>query len=164
MWCWMRRTNVRGKNFLLRKANICHQTRYLQLLSFLAQTMCGAGVWYVGWKVGNFWRPLRFSPQINGRIITVCCKLHNLCLQNNEQPSNFYEISPRDINWQRGDTCTPDSTVLFTDGITVRSGSRTDLHKSTVRDRLTERLARLGLRRPSHSTFKKTVRRIRDML
>jgi hypothetical protein len=82
-------------------------------------------------KWGIFWRPLRFSPEVNGRVITVCCKLHNLCLESEGNSTSFYEVSPCDINWQRGDNGSPDATVLFTDGVTVKSGSRTDLSKST---------------------------------
>ena len=40
-------------------------------------------------KWGIFWQPLWFSPEINGYFITVCCKLHNLCLENKENSSIF---------------------------------------------------------------------------
>jgi hypothetical protein len=109
---------------------------------------------------GIFWRPLRFSVEINSRIVSVCCKLHNLCLDAFGTSASTIECSTLDVHWKRGEQCQPDSTVLYTDGTTVRRGTRTDLFKSSTRERLTAILSEKGLRRPRHSALHKLVRRI----
>ena len=112
---------------------------------------------------GIFWRPLRFSPDVNARIITVACKLHNLCVDKFGSSRSSYEVFRRDLQWDRGDKGECDSTVLFTDGTTVRRGSRTDLHKSKRREELTQRLKDMGLARPIHSKLQSEIRRIRNL-
>ena len=112
---------------------------------------------------GILWRALRFGVKINSRIISVCCKLHNLCIDAFGENASNIQCSSLDTQWERGENGTPDAAAWFTDGVTVRRGSRTDLHTSSTRERLTAHLSEKGLRRPRHSLLQKTMRRIADL-
>lgn len=116
---------------------------------------------------GIFWRPLRFGLQRNSQVISVCCKLHNLCTDKFGSNSNSYEIYNDDLHWKRKNIDSkedqPDSTVLYTDGTGLRQGARTDLWGSNHRDTLTQRLANLKLSRPVHSQLQRKLRRIKDV-
>lgn len=111
---------------------------------------------------GILWRPLRFGVQKNNLIIQVCCKLHNLCIDALGASSASFEVAPQDVQWRRGRATPADTTVLWTDGVPVRQGTRTDLAESTTRDKLTRALFMRGASRPAHSVALK-VQRLKDV-
>ena len=110
---------------------------------------------------GIFWRPLRFGVQKNNLIIQVCCKLHNVCVDVFGTRKTSVETTLLDRFWVRGHGSDLDDTVLWTDGTSIRRGTRTDLNVSNTREQLTNHLFTSGLTRPPHSMSKK-IARIKD--
>jgi hypothetical protein len=80
---------------------------------------------------GIFWRPLRFTIRKIGIIVTVCCKLHNICVDRFGSETNSFTVNASDVIWTREINPAPNSAVMWTDGTTVRRGTRTDLHTSS---------------------------------
>ena len=112
---------------------------------------------------GIFWRPLRFCTKEIGLIVSVCCKLHNICVDSFGSKSDSFTVSQEDIYWKRtsGHVSEPDSRVMWTDDIPVTQGTRSDLMTSTGRDLITQHIKELDLKRPLHSTVRK-IERIKD--
>ena len=50
-------------------------------------------------------------------IVTVCCKLQNLCVDSFGSGRETVDISIYDKHWVRGNDEGADCTVLFTDGL-----------------------------------------------
>ena len=122
---------------------------------------------------GIFWRPLRmrFDRRIN--VIKACCRLHNICIEQNSHTCP--ETMTRGIgasygfdnecDWREEDNQDP----LFTDGTGVTRGYRSDqeycpqrdnittelrLHNGTWhRDRITRQVMLQRLKRPKHSRY-----------
>ena len=149
--------------FTLERKEADTEEGFLQLLSFFASPGCGESFWFVGRALGNFWRPLRFCTKEIGLIVSVCCKLHNICVDSFGSKSDSFTVSQEDIYWKRttGHVSEPDSRVMWTDDIPVTQGTRSDLMTSTGRDLITQHIKELGLKRPLHSTLRK-IERIRD--
>ena len=110
---------------------------------------------------GIFWRALRFTQVQVELIVTVCCKLHNLCVDSFGSGRETVDVSIYDKHWVRGNDEGADCTVLFTDGTGTRQGERSDL--LTTRQLLTEQLSALGLSRPRHSKAKQILSRIENI-
>jgi hypothetical protein len=85
---------------------------------------------------GIFWRPLRVNMDKIPIIITVACKLHNVCVTRSglEDVSPFVGINPRERDLQIGDRI----AAQFTDGTGMQRGHRSDLDESSRRAQMTE--------------------------
>lgn len=83
---------------------------------------------------GIFWRPLRVDMQRIPLIITVACKLHNICIDRFGCETVAPHIGgPRDSDVQGGD----DNALHYTDGSGMRRGVRSDLVRCPKRDSIT---------------------------
>ncbi len=99
---------------------------------------------------GVFWRAMRVAFHRIPLIITVCCKLHNMCIDRYTTSANV-ETAHEDRFWERGRTPSSDVVnrdALFTDGTNGRGGN---FFHGTRRGELTQHLANLRARRPRHS-------------
>lgn len=119
-------------------------------------------------RFGIFWRVLRVKTSMVPIFIKVCCKLHNLCIDKmgpHAANKANVETTYLDTHWVRSNRSSSRNTddTTYTDGVQVRSGTRTDTFHSDTRERITASLYADGIRRPLHSLSKK-LRRIRDRL
>lgn len=100
------------------------------------------GVLVARW--GILWRPLRVKLSMVPIIITVCCKLHNICMDRSGVKSAmpiFETSEPLDIySPQDPHRTTPRMVPLF-QAAALGAGYRSDLESSALRDRLTEEIA-----------------------
>jgi hypothetical protein len=91
-------------------------------------------------------------------IITVCCKLHNLCVDR-FNTSHKVETAHEDRFWVRGRNANSDIVnrdALFTDGT---NGNRCgNYFHGTRRQELTTHLSNLRARRPVHSQIARQTR------
>jgi hypothetical protein len=111
-------------------------------------------------RFGIFWRPLKLSMRHIKLVVTVCCKLHNICVDRFGCDINI-PCCDDDLNWLRcSDGCVPNTDILWASDAISRQGKRSDLEVSNRRDKITQDLARLGLVRPAHSVLRKELRRV----
>jgi DDE superfamily endonuclease len=109
---------------------------------------------------GIFWRPLKISMEHRGVAIRVACKLHNICIDD----FGFQRIIPirshsvpgfeRETDHQNED----EVNIQFTDGTPLQKrGYRSDLEKSTHRDKWTKYIKNNNLSRPRFSKYSKKI-------
>jgi hypothetical protein len=98
---------------------------------------------------GVFWRALRVQVKRIPLIISVACKLHNICVDRfgleEVRPYAGFQLWDRDA--YGGD----DQTLSFTSETGMRRGYRSDLARCSKRDRITAALRSMGAARPVHS-------------
>lgn len=111
---------------------------------------------------GILWRVLRINISRIPLVLRVICKLHNI---NIDRFQSNYDvlIHPDDVNWrletERG---VASADILYDDRTGIHRGSRTDLHVSSTRNRLTEHLRTIGRLRPAHARHRARVTRVAD--
>eukprot|EP01040_Poterioochromonas_malhamensis_P015359 gene15359-17178_t len=100
---------------------------------------------------GIFWRPLRVSVKRIPLILSVCCKLHNICV---DRFGESLEGLPPHNNAQDPS----EIRVLLIDQTGTYAGYRSDLEKNDRRDFLCSRLVSLGAKRPERSVIRRSQR------
>lgn len=106
---------------------------------------------------GIFWRAIRVAFDKIPLIITVCCKLHNLCVEK-FNVTHKVDCAHEDRFWVRGRTNTSDIVnrdALFTDGTNNRRGNH---FQGNTRQRLTTHIANLRGARPARSVHARQSR------
>ena len=108
---------------------------------------------------GIFWRPIRVDMNKIPLIISVACKLHNICVDRFglERVLPFVGLNARETDIAGGD----DSNALYTDGTGMQRGHRSDRDVCTKRAELTCALRTMRIQRPENSISYK-LRRIRN--
>lgn len=108
---------------------------------------------------GIFWRPLRVAVHRIPLLISVCCKLHNICIDRfglNTQ-GLVYTSSSGDTDIHTGSVM----EILFTDNTGIFQGYRSDLEQNELRDEVCAHLVHLNAERPERSVIKR-IERIQD--
>jgi hypothetical protein len=111
---------------------------------------------------GIFWWPLRLSMHNRGVAVHVVCRLHNICIDE----QNCSKVQPvchgtvpgfeGETDFQYGDTSL---ALQFRDGTSIRSGYWSDLEACHHRDMWTNTIHNLGLVRPTFSRYSKQTAR-----
>jgi len=125
---------------------------YLSLQRLVVERVLGLLVQ----RWGIFWRALRVNMNKIPLVITVACKLHNICVDRlellmlNHMLGEILEIY-RNIDVHGGD----DQSMHYTDGTGLRRGHRprSDLDQCPKREAIKTHLRRHGAIRPDDSTF-----------
>jgi hypothetical protein len=134
-------------------------------------------------RFGIFWRTMTSTLEHTQLIILACMSLHNVCIDAREadDANNFdaMRIRYNDPNGFRGGSRTwrDDNGRTQVEGRPIthlqddcttrkQQGRRSDLHNSTLRDELKERLFNENMPRPPHSRWGMTTARKkrRDMM
>jgi hypothetical protein len=98
--------------------------------------------------------------RIEEHIVDVTIAM--MILSNDKIPKSPNEHRPREnTNYTFAPNIPISNTLLYTDGVQVRRGTRTDRHVSSKRDLITEQFRRDGISRPQGSIVRR-INRIRD--
>ncbi len=107
-------------------------------------------------RFGIFWRPLKINMSRIPLVISVCAKLHNICVDRFHYQKNIdtFHNNSRDTDHQDGDRFLP----IYDDRTGIYRGYRRDLEVSKKRDRITEDVGSKGGRRPPLSKHSRIFR------